>query len=1030
MKITKIGPAVVAELKRRAVSKDTDIHALIEEFKAEGSGAHLIVSEGDGEVSILVPVDDAFEGPSKLQVTRGGKSTGILDEVKRSATVEVEGVGKFYQFVLSPLKYKQGVADDTRPVLGLRGEGPDGPWSPLGLETWFWEDFMLLTDLAVRGGVEMLPEVEVDARDPSWRKLSSDQRAFIEATLHRRVQGVVHESVIKEALDKAGADDGAISGALRSLSLALDGPPLKGAGQAVTAAQAVVGKAIEAAKPVLAKVLGEGLFDPEAFPQPLLRMAEDALKEEGEVALAKTLRDARQSPGSVQRPELVAALDRVYGSGFTEARAPSLALVDRALDGFGAKLGFEEVQQLRDLREQLDYQDEVTLFGADLADQPLSTATADAKLKELHAALKKGTKADEAQVFRLASLLQAAVNVPSARPTVIVLSGESGTAADTLMKRALAATESKPVEVQGALDLRMGDPVGVLAGSPEDMPGIAKGALVRHAVADGERYVCAITGADEVGAGVPDAEGRKVAERSFWSFFGQIQRDGWFRGYDPNDPEKALGAKVELGGGIFLLRTDQKVSELKEKMPPHVWAQLAPGVIDLGGGSAESAVVELTEALRAHLVTQFGLKDAEVALAGSASSFLTDLAERGMPKGQLQQLVFDQVVPRIYFSALEGSLAPKIRIELTRGLTPKERERLRDDWLTGKVTSFAGVGASPFTIFDAGRFTPEEKTKISARVAKKMDESAELGRLRAILAEYQLGQAADQKKMQRLLSENKQAFAKGDAAEKRIDELKFLNERAVWEIEDLTRLNQLAQKTIGELKQGLGEANARIKGLNADIGKMKKAGADLEQKLATAISERDTIKGTLRKVEGEFEAAIKGFAGEISAGDPHQVFALIGRTANGPGERYLRPLLTQLHLVATSRALQLAQSYQRDMSKFKEIAGLARAYVASSKALGVPADQRVLGLFENAARLSGNGWSRNLAADWSREVGAPSAHVGQDPGVVGNALRNLFRQLGVRLPNDTTGALSAIQDLITAASTIAPAPPDGGTKDV
>jgi hypothetical protein len=133
--------------------------------------------------------------------------------------------------------------------------------------------------------------------------------------------------------------------------------------------------------------------------------------------------------------------------------------------------------------------------------------------------------------------------------------------------------------------------------------------------------------------------------------------------------------------------------------------------------------------------------------------------------------------------------------------------------------------------------------------------------------------------------------------------------------------------------------------------------------------------------------------------DPGEVFEMIVQSASAANlsQRYTRPLLEQMHNVATGRALQLALQHARRFEKWGEITRLANGYVRSSQALGVPLDARVLDGFERAARLSGNGWDRRMAQSWERDVGVQSGYQGADDGVLGHLARQILRGLNIRV---------------------------------
>lgn len=988
------------ELQRLAVHKDADTHKLVQDFCDPESGSRLVVSDDDGKVALLVPEADGYEGPEKLTIAPMEDPTRILDEVEKSRSLSIDGVGRFSEFILSPLRYRRalGAKDGEHRMIGVRGEGPSGFWSPLGFGGFFPEDLAMLTDLANREGMLVRPNGElepaVDPRDPSWKKLSEPERAALELLLKRPVGLTVHQTVILEALEQAAQlGDGAIAGAVKSLTLSLDhGAEAHG----VEAQQAVVTVAEEEAAPALTKVFGKDLFDAtKPLPKKLLELAEDVLTERNRAGDAATVRLAIR--GAEVAPDDVArAVDRAFGAGFAAKRKPTLNLLDRVIDAFGAQLG-DGLGALRRLRRELDYAREAAMFGAGAIDRPLARATADKKLNEIYTHLRGKTGTDENATFMLAANLVAALNVPSDKPAVFIVSGERGGGVDTVFERAKRLTEVKPIETQAAGELRLGDPIGFLVGAPDDDPGAARGIWVRG---EGEaRFVASIDGVEALAA-QQGGEARARTKQQFWSFVAQVQRDGWFRGYDPNDAAAAMGKKVELGGGVIFLRTTESLSDLRDSMPADVWAELAPRVVSFQKAGGAEVVASMAEKLRSYVMDAYHLKDAKIEIAESASSFIHELVEGGMAAGQVQRAVVEQmIVPQIFYAAVDGTLAPRVRIELSRELTGKERKRLVGEWLEGQFRYLPGIGPSPFEVFDAGKFSPEAAERVSAKVKRELGVQKEIEALRAQLADYKLGADGDQSQINELLAANKRLMKYLGAAEERIEVVSWKNERARWEIEDLTRLNKAANETIVTLKRDLGTANARIEKLNADLGAMKKAGKEMQALAETAKRERDEIYQALRTTENEFATAIAQMADQGGARDPGEVFETIVKAAQDGNidGRYHKAMLQQLHNVATSRALEIAMGHARNFNKWEEITRLANGYVRASNALGVPLDGRVLEGFERAARLSGNGWNPRMAEAWEKNVGVKSGHQGEDRGVLGNLTRNVLEKFGIRV---------------------------------
>ncbi|MCA9549274.1 MAG: hypothetical protein KC933_04515 [Myxococcales bacterium] len=729
-------------------------------------------------------------------------------------------------------------------------------------------------------------------------------------------------------------------------------------------------------------------------PKGLLEVAKDILQTQGREA--DVVRLKRAIGGRPVAPEeLDAALDAAFGVGFAAGRAPTLPLVDAVIDRHGDDMALADLGAVRRFREALDLAAEADLFGVDLAQRPLSTATADAKLAELAEHLGAGTGLDERAVFQVASVLTAALNHDARRPAVLVLAGAKGPGVDRLVTRALDLTEAEPIKIQGAADLRLDDPVGYLVGSPANEPGSAKGALVHGAQAD-QRFVASFSGLERVGAQLADRGERQATLQSFWSFIAHASRDAGFRGYDPDDANRARGAWVDLAGGVLVLQTSQSVAELRDSLPEAVWAQLAPSVVPMGASPRVDVVKAVETLLSEHAREASGLPDVRVELGDTARGFIEELINGGMAPETAQEVLHQQVAARLAFAAVDQGLAPKVRVDLARGITRGELTRLRQAWLEGRFVSLAGVGASPFAIYDAGAEAAQAPKALSARLAKALAQGDEVSKLRKLVAEYQRSAGLKDQDLTKLVTANDGLARRADAAEVRIDDLSFLNAQAVAEIQDLRVLNDEAKATIKGLKGDLAEANRRIEALNADLAKAKGAAVELKAALDTAVAERDEITRTLRRTEQEIDQAVRSLA-ENQGGDPTATFELVAASARGQQNRFVKGLLSQMHMVATGRALQLAAQHARRFDKFRDIARMADGYVRSARALGQPVDHRVMRGFEEAARLSGNGWSRNMARDWEALVGAESRHHGEDPDVLGSIARNLLRQFGIRV---------------------------------
>jgi len=216
------------------------------------------------------------------------------------------------------------------------------------------------------------------------------------------------------------------------------------------------------------------------------------------------------------------------------------------------------------------------------------------------------------------------------------------------------------------------------------------------------------------------------------------------------------------------------------------------------------------------------------------------------------------------------------------------------------------------------------------------------------------------------------------------------------EKKDLEHLNKIANATIGALQKDVAELNARIEALNADLQRSKAATKQIKQQLDVAIAERDRVIRTLRATEAQFEQAIRSIGDQSASRNPNDVFRQIAATAGTDTGRYQRPMLEQMHLVATAQALQMAGQLAHDFDKWPQITEMANNYRRSCAALGVPEDARVMDGFSRAAVLSGNGRERNLSSAWQRDVGGIAVDI-EDPNIVGYLLRQLARMGRIRL---------------------------------
>jgi hypothetical protein len=175
MGVESIEDLVIAELRRR--DERADVWAF-----AETPGAHAWFSEGNGSVELLVPDEDR-----RLEALQVAVGDGDAVRAPRLERLEIGGP-RFARFVLRDALAWPVTKDGRRPELALHTV-PDGlDWR---------DDYLVLRDLAIRGGVELRPD---PAPGKQFRVVTETERDAIEHWLRRKVFRVVHVDVIREAL--------------------------------------------------------------------------------------------------------------------------------------------------------------------------------------------------------------------------------------------------------------------------------------------------------------------------------------------------------------------------------------------------------------------------------------------------------------------------------------------------------------------------------------------------------------------------------------------------------------------------------------------------------------------------------------------------------------------------------------------------------------------------------------------------------------------------------------------------------------
>jgi uncharacterized coiled-coil protein SlyX len=961
---------LLAQLQQRGAGAVTDPTVLLESFRQSGAGGRVIEARGDGQtLDVWIPAEDGYEPPETLELTPFDQPANVLLKLERQDRQEVEGIGTLVRFSFKPIDLKSHVPGD-RPQVGLRGEGLDGAWSPLGVEgAVFAEDLEYIIDLALHGGMDVRPDVETARSEGRWVKLTDAERSAVERSLGRKVPRVVRREVLEDARLSGQHDGGVIDGAMQSV-------------RGATGAEAAEGSdAVQLEQPLreaLREVLGQTWENPDELTGEAVALAIEVLEDQRAGDAAKTLQDALDGK-SVEEDDLVAAFDQAFGYGFTSSKAPTVALVDALIDFRAEGLG-ANTKDLRQLRATLAAQERADLFGI-AAERSVQDQTSPDKRAELAQALGSGLDVAPTVTDLLAEQVLRAANVPSTRPTVLVLTGERGSAADVLYQRVKNVLGAPASEIQGAAELRGGDPVGYLVGSPGDRPGVAKSALVR-AGEGAPRRTFYLDGTDLAGASVDEAQ-RESAQAGLWNMLAAARRDGFVQAYDPSNPERRAGFRFELGQdgtgpanqAVFVVRDARGVEALRKSMTAEAWAQLSPHVLDCGAPSAEATITQTAEALAEMAKDQFGV-EVKVEFGASARAFLTELVESGLSPVALEEHVADSLLRRMYFAGESGDLAAKIRVEMTDGLTPKDVQRFKAAWAEGSSLSLPGVGESPLELRDAG--TTEVST-LDPRVQARRKRDAELDALRGTLAEYQLSATTDAAKIRQLT----QNFAR---AQEQLAEAGEVNTRARARVEALTLLNREANELITSLKGDVDEANKRIETLNASLALAKDKVEEINSKLELAVGERDRIIDQLRQLERDFNQTEEA----LLRAPPQEVFQLAARAAQGgaEGERFAQRALEYGARQALNQAAALAQSYDR----WRDIAALAREYVEACVAVGTVPDAQVLLAFAAAAAQSGKSMPvANAHEEFWRDIGISNAGA-LDRAAMEELNRNLSRR--------------------------------------
>lgn len=205
--MTRIGQKELQALRTALASRDEsgllDAEQVIQDFVRLEPGARVYYSEGDGRVSLLVPVRDEYLGLERVPFAPSRNLANVIHEAKvEKKELELPGIGRFYQVIFSPLfdlKGKAQAAAEGGPVeVAFQGTGPGGVWSAFSREeAWFKDDLATLISLSMEGGFRVGPEL----RGPGWKRTTGPTFSELEKRTARPVAG--HQELAQGAIHGA-----------------------------------------------------------------------------------------------------------------------------------------------------------------------------------------------------------------------------------------------------------------------------------------------------------------------------------------------------------------------------------------------------------------------------------------------------------------------------------------------------------------------------------------------------------------------------------------------------------------------------------------------------------------------------------------------------------------------------------------------------------------------------------------------------------------------------------------------------------
>lgn len=225
--MTKIGPNEKRRiLEAIAAGEGDDMGRLVETFVQHEPGARILVSDGDGEVSLLIPVRDEYEGLERVQIAPTGNLANLLVDARTERhPVDIDGIGKFYEVILEPFEFRKRAKDGADPEddqvrVAIRGEGPAGDWSPLGSpDAWFFDNLDALANLAADGGVHVVPTGGGLTTPPARKGWQTTAPAAPEVV----DKPVFVETPAETVLETVATADEPAHGAATGIALILDG---------------------------------------------------------------------------------------------------------------------------------------------------------------------------------------------------------------------------------------------------------------------------------------------------------------------------------------------------------------------------------------------------------------------------------------------------------------------------------------------------------------------------------------------------------------------------------------------------------------------------------------------------------------------------------------------------------------------------------------------------------------------------------------------------------------------------------------